>query len=100
MATLKEGIVVTLYKNNVSVGTDTTDVNGAYSFADLEPGSDYSVKIGLPADNASYAHTFGSVVIDTPPGTYTTDATFGRPVTIAAGVASHATFIYNKNALV
>lgn len=100
MATLKEGIVVTLYKNNVSIATDTTDVNGAYSFADLTPASDYSVKIGLPAGDASFSYTFGSVAIDTPPGTFTSDATYGRPVTIAAGVASHATFVYNKNALV
>lgn len=92
------GRTVELYKNGVFVSSDETDANGAFFFTDLDPAADYSVKLILPTDTTEYAYTFGSVVTDNPAGSATTQGTYGKTLTVQAGVASTATFIYNKNA--
>ncbi|MEZ0483456.1 SdrD B-like domain-containing protein, partial [Fibrella aquatica] len=43
------GVVVTLYTNSSAIATTTTDVNGAYSFTGLTPGTPYVVGFGKPA---------------------------------------------------
>lgn len=91
------GRTVQLYKNGVYVTEAVTDSNGHYFFTDLDPATDYSVKLVLPTDTLVYAYTFGSVTTDNPVATAITQGAYGKTLTVQAGVASTATFIYNKN---
>lgn len=52
------GATVTLVKGVTTVGTDTTDETGAYSFTELEGGADYTVtasKEGYVSDEQDIA---------------------------------------------
>ena len=93
---LKSGIVINLYKSGVFVATQTTDVNGAYSFTGLTPGTDYKIYM-VPPTISGYTVAFKQVEISNPAGTQTEQPNYlGNPITVVAGANSTAAFQYNK----
>lgn len=95
------GRTVTLYKNGVEVDSTTTDGNGQYSFTNLDPASDYTVLLGIPANTNEFTYSFGSATVSDPAGApVTTQGQYGVPAHVVAAVATTVTFNYNKNAVV
>ena len=65
-----QGVIITLYQNGSAVATTMSDVNGAYSFTGLTPGSSntYSVGFARPSGfNTTTAGVGGNPTLDSDP---------------------------------
>ncbi|MBO0934948.1 DUF11 domain-containing protein [Fibrella sp. HMF5335] len=65
-----QGVIITLYQNGSAVATTMSDVNGAYSFTGLTPGSSntYSVGFAKPSGfNTTTAGVGGNPTLDSDP---------------------------------
>ena len=65
-----QGVIITLYQNGSAVATTVSDVNGAYSFTGLTPGSSntYSVGFAKPSGfNTTTAGVGGNPTLDSDP---------------------------------
>ncbi|WP_310587320.1 SdrD B-like domain-containing protein [Fibrella aquatilis] len=65
-----QGVIITLYQNGSAVATTVSDVNGAYSFTGLTPGTSnsYSVGFAKPSGfNTTTASVGGNPTLDSDP---------------------------------